>query len=162
MCWLGVGAGGRGCTERVKITRFLLSSILRPTFANSFFLYIFFLSMKYENLKGSHCTKSSHFIANQEVTGNVTGKQLPSQGASGKNHSQLPPCEIWISTSVFSKSPGSSLHPAPRPQPAHVGLEFSHFSSQNSFQLPSGSSKHFTDPRGKNSLGKMTPQTGKD
>lgn len=115
-CWVGFvlagsGGGGRGCTERVKITRFLLSSILRPTFANSFFLYIFFQSMKYENLKGSHCTKSSRFIANQEVTGNVTGKQLPGQGASGKNHSQLPPCEIWISTSVFSKSPGSSLSP---------------------------------------------------
>ena len=105
--------GGGQCTERVKITRFLLSSTLRPTFANSFFLYIFFffLSMKYENHKGSHCTKSSRFIANQEVTGNVTGKQLPGQGASGRNHSQLCLCEIWISTSVFSKSPGSSLSP---------------------------------------------------
>lgn len=48
------------------------------------------------------------------------------------------------------------------PRPAHVSLEFSHFPSQNSFQPPSGSSKHFTDPRGKNSLGKRTPQTGKD
>ena len=94
------------------------------------FYTFFFKSMKYENLKASHCTKSSPFIANQEVTGNVTGKQLPGQGASGKNHSQLPPCEIWISTSVFSKSPGSSLSPpACSRQSGVLTLPFSEFIS---------------------------------
>lgn len=47
----------------VKITRSLLSSILRPTFANSLFPpYIyFFLSMKSENLKVSPLHKEQLF-----------------------------------------------------------------------------------------------------
>lgn len=130
LCWLGVGTGAGGVQTELKLPgSFYLPSwdLHLPT--PSFYTF-FFKSMKYENLKASHCTKSSPFIANQEVTGNVTGKQLPGQGASGKNHSQLPPCEIWISTSVFSKSPGSSLSPpACSRQSGVLTLPFSEFIS---------------------------------